>query len=164
MSRQRRRETRAKDLVGFRVGEVKYAVRILRVREIIHPLALVEVPHAPPVVVGVADHRGAVVPVIDLRLRFGLVPNVDESDSKWIVIQLEQGAAALVVDEVTEVFASDESKEENAPVLGVHDDARGIASVCRYNAELVFVVDVDRVGAPAEALDLQGMQRLGAAR
>ena len=67
-----RRADRTKNLVGFLVGDVRYAVDILRVREIINPLGVVPLPHAPPVVVGVSDHRGQVVPVIDLRKRFGL--------------------------------------------------------------------------------------------
>ncbi|HJL32604.1 MAG TPA: chemotaxis protein CheW, partial [Polyangiaceae bacterium LLY-WYZ-15_(1-7)] len=68
----RQRSDRSKNLVGFQVGDVRYAVDILRVREIINPLPLVELPHAPPSVLGVADHRGEVVPVLDLRRRFGL--------------------------------------------------------------------------------------------
>ena len=71
----RRRTSRDKNLVGFTIAEVHYALDIDRVREILRPLPLVPLPHAPPAVLGVADYRGEVVPVLDLRRRFGLPPS-----------------------------------------------------------------------------------------
>ena len=80
----RHRSDRSKNLVGFVVGDVRYAVDILRVREIINPLPIVALPHAPPAVLGVADHRGLVIPIVDLRRRFGLEPNQTTRRTKWI--------------------------------------------------------------------------------
>ena len=78
---QRQRHDPSKNLVGFIVGDVHYAVSIHRVREIANPLQLVALPKAPRAVTGVADYRGEVVPVIDLRVRFGLDPaEADASD------------------------------------------------------------------------------------
>src|SRR5687767_5938994 len=101
-----RRGDRTKNLVGFLVGDVRYAVDILRVREIINPLPVVPLPHAPPVVVGVADHRGQVVPVIDLRRRFGLPLIEITRRTKWIIVRAGERASGLVVDAVTDVFGA----------------------------------------------------------
>lgn len=150
----RHRSDRSKNLVGFVVGDVSYAVDILRVREIINPLPIVALPHAPPAVIGVADHRGLVVPIIDLRRRFGL-PAADRTRrTKWIVVQVEDRPVGLVVDAVTDVFGARETDHRGAPELGIGDSARGILAVYRYDEALVFVVDIDRVAAPAEALDM----------
>src|SRR5690606_32409332 len=102
----RRRADRSKNLVGFTINDVYYAVDILRVREIINPLPIGPLPHAPAAVLGVADHRGQVVPVLEVRRRFGL-PSVGPSRrTKWIVVELGDRQVGLVVDSVTDVFGA----------------------------------------------------------
>jgi purine-binding chemotaxis protein CheW len=162
MELARHRTDRSKNLVGFVVGDVRYAIDILRVREIINPLPVVALPHAPPAVVGVADHRGHVVPVLDLRRRFGLPAAEATRRTKWIVVQLEQRAVGLVVDGVTDVFGAGAPDQRDVPKLGMGDAARGIHAVYKYDNSLVFVLDIDRVAAPAEAIDMQSaVRRLG---
>src|SRR5580704_1868381 len=95
-----------KNLVGFVVGDVHYAIDINRVREIVNPLPVTALPHMPPDVAGVADHRGDVVPVIDLRVRFNLEHKEDQRSTKWILIALGTYVVGLVVDAVTEVFGA----------------------------------------------------------
>jgi purine-binding chemotaxis protein CheW len=85
---QRHRHDPYKNLVGFVVGEVDYAIAIARVREISNPLGLVALPHAPRSVIGVADYRGEVVPVVDLRRRFGLAPTEVTRKTKWLIIDV----------------------------------------------------------------------------
>ena len=144
-----RRADRSKNLVGFMVGSVQYAVSIFEVREIINPMPFVELPHAPAVVLGVTDHRGEVVPVIDLRLRFGLPKGDRTRRTKWIIVELDRRAVGLVVDSVTDVFGTTSKDERTVPALGRGDDVRGIAQV--------FVIDVARVAAPARGLDIEGI-------
>jgi len=157
----RHRHDPSKDLVGFLVGEVMYAVRIEVVREIVNPLPVVDLPRAPKAVKGVADYRGEVVPVIDLRERFGL-PQVPRSrKTKWIVLDVAgRGApsppsgaryAALVVDSVTEVFGLAGGELRPAPPLGAGDDMRGIEGVTTLGSRLVFVLDARAFGAVTRA-------------
>ena len=152
-----RRADRSKNLVGFMVGSVQYAVSIFEVREIINPMPFVELPHAPAVVLGVTDHRGEVVPVIDLRLRFGLPKGDRTRRTKWIIVELDGRAVGLVVDSVTDVFGTTSKDERSVPALGRGDDVRGIAQVFNHGGHLVFVIDVARVGAPARGLDIEGI-------
>jgi purine-binding chemotaxis protein CheW len=156
----RDRTDRSKNLVGFVVGDVRYAVDILRVKEIINPLPMVALPHAPPAVVGVADHRGSVVPIVDLRRRFALPTAEASRRTKWIVVQVESRHIGLVVDAVTDVFGAGPADQRQVPELGIGDAARGISAVYRYDNGLVFVLDVDRVAAPAEAIDVSQLSRL----
>ena len=102
---QRHRPDTHKNLVGFVVGEVHYAIDISRVREIVNPLLVTALPHMPSDVAGVADHRGEVVPVINLRVRFNLEPKPEARGTKWILITLSNRVVGLIVDSVTEVSA-----------------------------------------------------------
>jgi purine-binding chemotaxis protein CheW len=95
----RYRHDPSKDLVGFLVGDVMYAVRIEVVREIVNPLAVVDLPRAPKAVRGVADYRGEVVPVVDLRERFGLPEVAPSRKTKWIVLDVGPAGASGSIPE-----------------------------------------------------------------
>ncbi len=175
----RYRHDPSKDLVGFLVGDVMYAVRIDVVREIVNPLPVVDLPRAPFTVKGVADYRGEVVPVVDLRERFGLDPTELPRKAKWIVLDVGPrppavGApspspssspstsaryAALVVDSVTEVFGLAGGELRPAPPLGAGDDARGIEGVTTLGSRLVFVLDAHSFGPVTEAAQSLGAYR-----
>lgn len=156
----RTRADRNKNLVGFIVAGVHYAVDILRTKEILNPLAVVELPHAPASIIGVTDHRGLVVPVLDLRRRF-LLPSVGLTrKTKWIVVSVANRSVALVVDAVTDVFGASDSDQRGIPSLGEGDTDRGIAAVYKHDGNLTFVLDIDRVAAPAEAIDTGLVQRV----
>ena len=144
----------AKNLVGFEVGTVRYAAEIMRVREIIRPLPTVELPHMPPAVQGVSDHRGDVVPVVDLRRRFGLGPRSQWLAGRWIVVARDNRLVALVVDRVTEVFGGEAAEERDIPEVPAGKGQRAISSVYRYQGDLVFVVDVDLLTDVSEEVDL----------
>jgi purine-binding chemotaxis protein CheW len=136
-----------KSLVGFVVGDIAYAVPIASVREILNPVPLAELPHAPPAVAGVADHRGEIVPIIDLRVRFGLAPFSDPRKSKWILIEVEGRGVGLAVDRVTEVFGKGGAEIKPPPQLGTGDDLRGIAGVTTHDGMLTFVLEVSQFEA-----------------
>jgi purine-binding chemotaxis protein CheW len=155
----RQRHDPSKNLVGFSVGAVHYAVPIAQVKEIANPIPLVALPHAPPAVVGVADYRGEVVPVVDLRTRFGLSPMTATRKTKWIVVGVGGRLVALVVDFVTEVFGTGGAGLRPAPTFGGHD-VRGISGVTNYEGALVFVLDTSRLKDLIEPLVEEG--KLGA--
>lgn len=157
----RQRHDPSKNLVGFMVGEVSYAVRIELVREIVNPLMVVALPHAPPSVRGVADYREHVIPVVDLRERFGLEELPRTRRNKWIVVDVARVGqhtsrsggrfVALVVDLVTEVFGTGKQEIKPAPPLGAGDHVRGIDGVTTHGDKLVFILDVRAFGALADA-------------
>lgn len=146
----------SKSLVGFIVGEVHYAVPIARVGEIANPLPIVALPHAPTAVCGVADYRGDVVPVVDLRVRFGLLATERTRRTKWIVVDVGDRFVALIVDAVTEVFGTGGAELRPAPALGGGDERRGIAGVTNHSGSLVFVLDPARFGELTEVLAISG--------
>ncbi len=149
----RHRHDPSKSFVGFVVGDVSYAVSIHAVREISNPLDVVHLPRAPFSVVGVADYRGEVVPVVSLRQRFGL-EGAAPGKAKWIILDADHDPVAvdlrakgrpahvaLVVDQVTEVFGNKGAGLKPSPELGGGERERGILGVTLRDGDLVFVLD-----------------------
>jgi purine-binding chemotaxis protein CheW len=161
-STTRYRTDQVKNLVSFLVGDVRYAVDIHLVREIVNPLPFVTLPHAPEEVCGVADHRGEVLPIVDLRVRFGLPPTPPTRRTKWIIVRLPARAqsVALVVDAVTDVFGASVNDQRTVPELSSGRDRRGIANVYSHDGKLVFVVDPHVVAAAARDIDRSSMPPL----
>ena len=138
------------------VGDVHYALDIRRVREIVNPLDITPLPHTPDEIIGVADHRGEVVPVICLRMRFGLRQEDESRSTKWILVDADGVTVALVVDGVTEVFGTGGEDLRPTPNVGGRHDVRGIAGVTSHAGALTFVLDVGRFVEVADALAAAG--------
>jgi purine-binding chemotaxis protein CheW len=155
-SSPRHRPDQHKNLVGFILGDVRYAIDIGRVREIVNPLEITPLPYTPPEVAGVADHRGEVVPVIDLRARFNLPPRLEEKGTKWILVTIGDRVVGLVVDSVTEVFGARNDEIRPQPEVGGNRDMRGISGVAKHDGKLVFVLDVMRFLEIVDALAATG--------
>ncbi len=151
-----------KNLVGFEVNGVYYALDILSVREIIRPLKTLRIPSRGLIggsgLIGVADHRGHVVPVIDLRERFaGLVVGAPgtsvrprERDARWLIVALHKHLVGLVVDRVTEVFGSSQPASRDVTHLSRPDVASLIQAAYRHRGVLVFVLELERLASEAE--------------
>jgi purine-binding chemotaxis protein CheW len=151
-----------KSLVGFVVGEVSYAVPIHAVREIVNPLAIVPLPHAPEAVPGVSDYRGDVVPVVDMRLRLGLPQVTPTRRTKWIILDVGGRFVALVVDSVTEVFGTANVALRTAPPLGGGELTRGISSVANHESKMVFVLDIGTLKSATDSVELSRRGGTGA--
>jgi purine-binding chemotaxis protein CheW len=159
MAAGKQRPDPRKSLVGFTVGDVRYAVPIGDVQEIITPSVLTELPHAPDAVAGVADHRGQVIPILDLRVRFGLSRVREHQRSKWILVRIDGKTMGLAVDRVTDVFGTGGVDVRPPPSLGGGEDERGILGVTSHDGHLVFVLDVTRF--QSLVVDLPVHARLG---
>lgn len=117
-------------LCTFRIGGEDYAVDIMRVREIIHPLPITPVPRAPPSVEGVVRLRGEVVPVLDVRKRLGLPPSPATRRTRFLVVNVARRRIGLVVDEVCEVIRLPRGEIRAAPPLGDDRAPRFFLGVC----------------------------------
>jgi len=176
-SLSRPRHDPLKNLVAFVIGDVNYAFSIDCVREIVNPLSIIELPSSPSAVAGVADYRGDVVPVIDLRVRFGLSASTLTRRTKWILVdvglaQEAQGPSspsgasgsrlvAVIVDAVTDVFGTGGAELRPAPPLGAGDDVRGIAGVTTFANLMVFVLDPTRFIGLTDSLEMGVPPSLG---
>src|SRR5205085_2964179 len=102
-------------LVAFEVGDVRYALAIDCVREIMRPLPALALPDAPAAVLGVIDHRGEVVPVLDLRKRFAATPSARARNARFVIVERGGRRLGLAVDGVNEVFAVEQADARIVP-------------------------------------------------
>lgn len=117
-------------LCTFRVGTEDYALDIMRVREIIQPLPITPVPRSPAYVEGVVRLRGEVIPVVDVRKRFGLPATPPTRKTKYLVVQVAGRRLGLVVDEVCEVVRLSRAEIRPPPALVGPEGGRFFLGVC----------------------------------
>ena len=139
-----------RQIVVFRLGAELYGVEIARVHEIIRMQPVTRVPRAPAFVEGVTNLRGQVIPVVDLRRRFGL-PEVERTRaSRIVVVDIGDQVAGVIVDGVSEVLrVSTASIEPPSPVVqGI--DSEYLHGIAKLSERLVILLDLDRVLAREE--------------
>lgn len=132
-----------KSLVLFVVGDVHYAISIAQVAELVSPLPVTPLPHLPPEISGVADHRGDVIPVLDMRSHFALPQQTSTRSTRWILINTGNRLVGLVVDRVIDVIGT-KAEDMRSAGAGGGRDLRGISTVTHYNGVLVFILDIKR--------------------
>lgn len=140
-------------LVTFSIGEEEFGVNILKVQEINRTMEITKVPRSPEFVEGVINLRGKVIPIIDLRRRFGLVHKAEDKDTRIIVIEINSVIVGFVVDAVSEVLRIPASTVEPPPpvVAGVESDY--ISGVGQLKDRLLIMLDLDRL-LSTEDLDM----------
>jgi purine-binding chemotaxis protein CheW len=135
----------------FTLDKEEYGIEILRVQEIKGYSAITPIPNTPPHVKGVLNLRGTVVPVIDLRLRFGL-PAADYTQfTVIIVVNVGTKIVGLLVDAVSDVLDIDESQREATPDLGSGVDTSFLTGLARSNDRLIVLLDIDAVAGLTQA-------------
>ena len=130
-------------LVSFHVGSEEYAIDILGVQEIIRMVELTSVPNAADYVEGVINLRGKVIPILDLRARFGL-PSIEKTkDTRIIVVDIADTILGFIVDSVSEVLRVPEKLIEPPPSTGKHGGSECHKGVGRVDGRLLILLDLD---------------------
>jgi len=130
-------------LAHLRVGTGHYALDIMCIREVIRSMAVIPVPKAPEFVDGVIHLRKAVIPVIDLRQRFGLPPAPEQETKRRIVIcTLDGRVIGLLVDEVTEVCNCQLTDLRPTPYYLQGEEVDFFPAVCRKGDILMMLLDL----------------------
>jgi purine-binding chemotaxis protein CheW len=133
----------------FHLGQEEFGMRVLKVREIMGIQDITAVPHTPAYVKGVINLRGKVIPVIDLRLKFGL-PDMDYNQRTCIIvvqIQAESGLTlmGIIVDGVSEVLNLTGSEIEGTPDFGAGFGTSYILGMAKVKGKVKILLDIDRV-------------------
>ena len=139
---------RAGQYLTFELGKEIYGLEILKVQEIIGMMNVTSVPRTPEYVRGVINLRGKVIPVIDLRLKFGMASQEDTSRTCIIVVQVrgadQQVTMGIIVDEVSEVLDVNPDQMEPSPSLGNGVEADFIFGMGKIGDKVVMLLDVDK--------------------
>ena len=114
-------------LVTFSIDEEEFGVNILKVQEIIRIMEITRVPRSPEFVEGVINLRGRVIPIVDLRRRFGLAAIAHDKDTRIIVIELNSLVVGFIVDAVSEVLRIPADTVEPTPPVAAGVDSEYIS-------------------------------------
>lgn len=134
-------------LVSFELGGEEFAVDILSVQEINRMMPLTRVPQSPADVEGVINLRGKIIPVVDLRKRFGMPQSAQNENSRIVVIELDKRVLGFIVDRVHEVLRIDRSIVEPAPQMSSTIDSSFILGVGKLSDRLLILLDLPRLFA-----------------
>ena len=145
-----RRDDVLLQLVTFSTGDEEFGVDILRVQEIIRTMAITKVPKAPEFVEGVINLRGKVIPIIDLRRRFGLQSKAHDKHTRIIVIEINTMIVGFVVDSVSEVLRIPASTVEPPPPVVAGLESEYISGVGKLEDRLLILLDLDRLLSRAD--------------
>ncbi|QQE75662.1 chemotaxis protein CheW [Brevibacillus composti] len=129
----------------FQMGNEYYGLPISLVKEIIKPLPVTRFPKSPPYVEGVIDLRGRILPIINLRIMFGLEPLPLTEESRFVDLQMEGLNIGIVVEAVSEVMHIPSSLIEPAPPIVAGVDGKFLSGIARMQDKLVMLLDVDEI-------------------
>lgn len=132
-------------LVTFSIGEEEFGVNILRVQEIIRTMEITNVPRAPEFVEGVINLRGKVIPIIDLRKRFGLLGKEHDKHTRIIVIEISMMIVGFVVDSVSEVLRIPANTVEPPPPVVSGLESEYIDGVGKMEDRLLILLDLNQL-------------------
>jgi purine-binding chemotaxis protein CheW len=133
-----------KFLTFFLRGE-EYGLEILKVQEIIGMMGVTPVPRTPEFVCGVINLRGKVIPIVDLRLKFGMERAEQTEETCIIVVQANGVQIGIVVDKVSEVLNIAGKDIEDAPSFGTEVNTDYILGIGKSESRIKLLLDIDRV-------------------
>lgn len=152
------REIQEIKVVCFRLGRDAYALDIMRVREILKPQKLSGLPGAPPFVEGVINLRGSVIPVVDLRKRFGIAEPETSASNRLLITVIDRQPVGLMVDSVSEVISMPVRDLRPPPSLARTAGYRYLIGVCLVKDAMLLLVNPDTILADYESEELRELR------
>lgn len=139
----------------FNLAGEEYGVDILTVREIRGWSRVTRIPQTPDYLLGVLNLRGAIVPIMDLRLRFGLERESYGDNTVMIIVAVDERLFGIVVDAVSDVVDIDPAAIKPVPDMGVVVDTRYLKGLATHVERMVMLLDVEKLMRPedVETLD-----------
>jgi purine-binding chemotaxis protein CheW len=144
----------------FSLGRESYGVEVLKIREIIRLIEITAVPQMPDFIKGVINLRGKIIPVIDLRLKFGLAQAETTERTCIVVVQVDLSSGnktqmGLVVDSVEEVINISQSDIEETPHFGIDLQTDYLLGMAKIKGKVKTLLDIDRVVTAEDVVQLQ---------
>ena len=148
--------TEARQYLTFKLGDEVFALDVSQVREVLDLSTITKVPGAPPFMRGVINVRGSVVPVMDLKVKFGLTETTRSMDTRIIVMELNMDEEITVLsalaDSVSEVKEMEPGKIEKPPKIGSRWRTEFIKGIGKEGEQFIIILDIDRVFSTNELI------------
>ncbi|MBN1302519.1 MAG: chemotaxis protein CheW [Melioribacteraceae bacterium] len=142
-------------LVSFKIGGEEFGVDILKVQEINRMLQITKVPNTSSFIEGVINLRGKVIPVVDLRTKFGFSKIEHDKNTRIVVVELISKTVGFIVDEVSEVLRIPKGITEAPPemISGINSDF--ITAVGKLEDRLIILLDLEKTLSTEVAQELE---------
>ncbi|NMB11045.1 MAG: purine-binding chemotaxis protein CheW [Firmicutes bacterium] len=155
MDEVKRKVDQERQLVIFRLYGEEFGVEITKVREIVKPREITRLPNVVDFVEGVTNLRGEVIPIIDLKKRFGVEATDMTDDSRIIIVDISDNRVGLIVDDVTEVLRISDEDIDPPPRTIAGLKAEYIQGIGKVGERLLILLDVDKILTTEERIELQ---------
>jgi purine-binding chemotaxis protein CheW len=143
-------------VVGFRIGNETYGVRIGSVREIVRVPDITAVPSAPDIIEGVINLRGKIIPVMDLRKRFGQVYTVADKKNRILVVEIDNKLVGLIVNAASEVLKIPPADIEPPGSVFADGESGYVTGVGKLKGRLIVLLDITKL---LYRPDLRGLEQ-----
>ena len=158
--------TETTQYLTFKLGEEIFAVDVAKVREILDVSTITKVPQTPDFMRGVINLRGSVVPVVDMRLKFGMTATERTVNSCIIVMEIaldeEVTVLGSLADSVQEVLELEPDQLEPAPRIGTKLRTDFIKGMGKYNDQFIMILDIDKIFNSGELGQLVDLKEVAA--
>jgi purine-binding chemotaxis protein CheW len=157
------REEQRLQMINFTVGGDEYAVEIQKVREVINFREITQLPKAPSFVKGIINLRGEVIPVIDLREKFGLSHEEYSAMTNVVIVEIGRKAVGVVVDSVRHVIRVAASDLAPSPPFIGGLSGKYVNGVAKLGERLIVVLDMEKILSASEMIALRSLGEQAAA-
>lgn len=145
-------------LIRFAVGVEEYGMDILRVKEVIRTPQLTRLPKAPSFVKGIINLRGDVIPIVDLRDKFGLESQAHTSSTRIIVVDVDERLIGLVVDSASQVVRIPSDQIDPPPPILGGLSSEYIRGVGKLDDRLIILLNIDTLLSGFEPIELDAVR------
>ena len=147
-------------MISFTIGDEEYGVDIQTVKEVIRIAQITRLPRSPLFVKGVINLRGDIIPIIDLRERFGLERQDYVDTSRIIVVEMEGKSIGMVVDSVTSVIRLGQDDVVPPPPLVGGLSEEYLNGVGKFGEKLIVLLNIDRILSTEELVELDRVETI----
>lgn len=151
------------EIVEFGIGNNKFGINVIKVREIINPVAITQVPQAHPHVEGIIELRGEVLPVVDVAKAIGFPPSDTPEKDKFIVTEFNQQKIVFHVHSVSQIHRISWEQIEKPSDMYQGSDSQ-IIGVIKLHGEMILLLDFEKIVVeinPESGINIQRVQKLG---
>lgn len=143
----------------FFVDNEQYGVDISRIKEIIAPMNITHIPRTPVYVKGVINLRGSVIPVVDVRLKFGMEEKEMDMETAIIIYEVNNVSIGFIVDNVEDVLSIDAKNISDSPSFGSGIDTSFIESVAEVDNEVIMLLNLEKIFEAGELLEISKLEK-----
>jgi len=143
----------------FFVEDEQYGIDISKIKEIIAPINITHIPKTPEFVKGIINLRGSIIPVVDIRLKFGMSKKDIDINTAIIIYEVEKVSIGFIVDFVEDVLALDEKNISDAPRFGSNIDTSFIENVAEIGDGVIMLLNLEKIFEEQELLDISKLEQ-----